>query len=935
MTMRPGLLVCSLSALAALVVVAGNAHALSFHKVTEAEVKTALSSIVAMAPADERTDFERTLGIAKYVRPIVDLEEAKCPMPIKVINATSNPMFNVKVSVSERRASAAADDRTPTVIHLPYIPAQSYVTGKITCALGTSRYGLRGSGDTYLSASPIGESSKLDDVGIRQMIRTQTDASTDGVDFSGGAEVNELDRISKRNTGLAVRSRGAGGAMVPAILSAIQSDADFKLFTTALLKTAEGAREIGLFARNSPGRANEEALVPLVAAAQPTKVGIMLEELLRDEGSRSSTLVTAATTRVCGPGQPEDARSAMWLAALGPAVRSVTARDLVLAKCGVGKEQTKARLKAAKPELLGRALDGMKGELFDVAVAAMAESKSVGAASTLLTDTQNAAKFAAVAQAAAGFVTSAPQRRELVRAVASSKPGALDETKAKWVDERLDELHAQAADGAALREIFADMARGKVSNQKVRTAAFARRKDAGAGALDPFATALDERSHPLVTSWVIGQAEAGKIDLVDLLERVGPTTRSGGSSEPDSPAVASNDDDDDDAPAPSSSARGAATATGTTKASPVPGTLFGGARISPKAESGCEASVGSADTCLGNVRHLALTKEAFNPAFVEAVKAFVENSPRDETSIKIIKELASFGIDVASVVETLCKAAPTSPSYGGYGSGASDPLNSAAALSSSAACVASVRSARGSAERWIFAGQGFRLMLAFIPFGFVALLARRRFVPVRAQLAKENAELEAVRGKAAVTTRLEGGTWDGTVNAGVTDAARWLGTDSSEEVAQAGRALAALAPETLSAVVTRVRSLATRAVETGTVTTSLVELEGLVLYLACFPGREDQPQTVRRHRAFSDGWSPHARAVLDACAADGKPKRLLSLLTMLGTDGTRSTMLVAYDSADVHLVPESLLTDGNKSGGADADARPHDHRFTTTTSSEG
>ena len=964
MTVRPLLLAGSLGALLSIVVLSGSAHALSFHKVTDAEVKTTTTGIVAMAPTEDRADYEKMLGLAVHVRPIVDLEEAKCPMPIKVINATVVPLFNVKISVSERRASAPADDRTQTVVHLPYIPAQSYVTGKITCALGTSRYGLRGSGDTFLSASPIGESSKLDEAGIREMIRTKIDASTDATEFHAGSEVNELDIILKRDSG-ARRADLGKGSILPAILEAIQKDADFKIFTTALLKSTEGARELGAFARRFPFRASVEALGPLLTAAPAAKVAIMLEELMRDDDSRTGALVTVAAARVCGPGQPEEARSAMWLSALAPKVRNIVARDVVLAKCGVGKDQTKARLKAAKGALLGRALEGMTGDLFDVAVAAMAESKSLDAASTLLTDTQNPDKFAAVAKAAAGFVTASPQRQQLLRAVASAKLGALDETKAKWCSDRLDELHAQAADGPALREIFEDMAKGKVSNDTLRTAAFARRKDAGPGALEPFVAALDERSHVLVTSWVIAQAEAGKLDLVALLNQVGPSMRSSWvdgdrntdrDTDDDVETVTGSASDDDDLPGsavgtakgaasgtakgaasamPKNAARGAATgtargaATGTAKSSLVPGTLFGGNKSASKAGSGCEASASAADACLGKVRHLALTKEAIDPVFVEAAKDFVESNPRDDTSIKVIKELAALGIDITSVVEGLCKAAPTTASHDGYGGGASDPLNSAASLNAGAACITTVRALRGSSERWLLAGQGMRLALAFVPFGFVALLARRRFVPVRAQLAKENAELEAVRGKAAVTERLEGGSWDGTITGGIADAARWLATDASEEVASAGRALAALPAETLAALVTRTRALASRAVETGTVTTCLCELDGLVLYLACFPGREDQPQTVRRHRAFAGGWSPHARAVLDACAADGKPKRMLSLISMLGTDGTRAAMFVAYDSADVHLVPESLLTDPIK---ADANARPHDHRYETSSS---
>jgi hypothetical protein len=69
-------------------------------------------------------------------------------------------------------------------------------------------------------------------------------------------------------------------------------------------------------------------------------------------------------------------------------------------------------------------------------------------------------------------------------------------------------------------------------------------------------------------------------------------------------------------------------------------------------------------------------------------------------------------------------------------------------------------------------------------------------------------------------------------------------------------------------------------------------------------------------------------AVLGACAADGKPKRVLSLVYILRTDGTRMTMLVGYDSDTLHLVPEALVAD---SAQPEDDWRTHDHRYEIST----
>jgi hypothetical protein len=185
-------------------------------------------------------------------------------------------------------------------------------------------------------------------------------------------------------------------------------------------------------------------------------------------------------------------------------------------------------------------------------------------------------------------------------------------------------------------------------------------------------------------------------------------------------------------------------------------------------------------------------------------------------------------------------------------------------------------------------------------------------VPVRAQLAKESAELAAVRGLAAVTTRLAGPKTEEALAAGMADAATFMTTDTHEEVAAAGRALASLSPERKNAILGKARAMAARAAETGNASTFLAELDGIVLYVACFAGREDQPQTVRRHPGFTDGWPEHIKGIVDACVADGRPSKVLSLVFMLGASGEKTTMLVGYDTQTIHFVPESLAAHDNE-----------------------
>lgn len=896
---------CVLCALAALLWVK-RADALSYRKITDEEMKTMANRIIAIGKAsDDKEEMKDLLDIARRVRPIVELVDAKCPMPLKVANGTNVPVFNVEISVSERRGTSGT--RIPQTFHIPYIPPKSMVTGTLACAISTYSYGYQAYGDRdiYMSATPIADHSRLDEEGIKKMLGTNVDLSTDSYDFSSTsagalARPTALDAILGRDGGAA---KTAFNPNKPSILSAIlgqltqaDEDDDFKFFVQGLLRSNDGAAALGTWLRGAPGA--HAKVTPLLATAQPAKVRALLEEIMRGSGygSGASTLVTSAVTRVCGPGQPEAERTSMWLAALGKDVTSEAMRATVLEKCGVGKEQTRARLKAAKPEQLGRALDGMSGELFDIAVSAMTESKSFGAASTLLAGTQNNEKFLAVSNAALGFVTPS-QKELLLRNVASGATGALDGAKAKWLSAQLDELHTTAADGPLLRQILGDMAKGLVSNAAVRKVAYARWKDAGKDAFDPFMTALASRSHVLAPEWIRSQAEAGKLDLVELLSTVG-----GASAAPTDDTVATAEDDDDDSHA--------------AKPTPKAAGRLGATKTSANT---CHADAKSADACLAAVKGLELSKEAIDPAFAEAVSAFLRTSPRDHVAAKVATELAAIGVDMSDAVDALCKAAPSDPGRWGYGSGAEDPLTTAAALNAGHPCIATVKSARASAERWIAAGIGFRVTLALVPFGFVGLFARKRFVPVRAQLAKESAELAAVRSEAAVALRLSAPKTEEALAAGLTDAATFLSTDKNEEVAGAGRALGALSPERRSAILGQTRSLAKRAAETGNAATMLAELDGLVLYVACFAGREDQPQTVRRHAGFTGGWPEHIKGIVGACVADGRPDKVLSLVFMLGASGEKTTMLVGYDTPSIHFVPESLAAHDNE--------LTHGHRY--------
>ncbi len=179
--------------------------------------------------------------------------------------------------------------------------------------------------------------------------------------------------------------------------------------------------------------------------------------------------------------------------------------------------------------------------------------------------------------------------------------GALDEYKSKWVERNLDELHAQAVRRRAYRQILADMAASKVSNVAIRKLAYARRKEAGAGALEPFRLALTGGHGASVSpTWAIAKADASELDLVEVIDSL---RQAAGISQP----------------ASSGSNNGAA----------------GGGN--------CQASAAYADRCLSALGNIGLTKEDARTVVHRCRVCFIRNNPSDVKGGSRDQEARSLG----------------------------------------------------------------------------------------------------------------------------------------------------------------------------------------------------------------------------------------------------------------------------------------------------
>ena len=96
------------------------AHALSYRKITDEEMKTMANRIIAIGKGgDDKEEMKDLLDLARRVRPIVELVDAKCPMPLKVANGTNVPVFNVAKPLLQRKLPDQPPFRLYEVVREP------------------------------------------------------------------------------------------------------------------------------------------------------------------------------------------------------------------------------------------------------------------------------------------------------------------------------------------------------------------------------------------------------------------------------------------------------------------------------------------------------------------------------------------------------------------------------------------------------------------------------------------------------------------------------------------------------------------------------------------------------------------------------------------------------------------------------------------------
>jgi hypothetical protein len=101
------------------------------------------------------------------------------------------------------------------------------------------------------------------------------------------------------------------------------------------------------------------------------------------------------------------------------------------------------------------------------------------------------------------------------------------------------------------------------------------------------------------------------------------------------------------------------------------------------------------------------------------------------------------------------------------------------------------------------------------------------------------------------------------------------------------------------------REVATRAIAGGELRSALVRLDEALAYLLVFPGRREDPRTLRRYEVLSEGWRAHAAALREAAGGAAAPP-LVALLYFLGLDAREGSLLVACEGDRGSRFPEEL-----------------------------
>ncbi|MEP7120876.1 MAG: hypothetical protein ABJE95_08205 [Byssovorax sp.] len=829
-------------------------RASALETLSDAEIEAMITSLARKVAADTEGDgppidaakANLLIRLKTRSQALIDVD-ASCPITGTVANLSAHPLFNVVVTATESMTKTGAG--IESTIHLAYLPAKSLARVSFPCKTSSLGYGTK-----YISGDGFGPATPLTPEGVDDMLVQPADCAASRTGTFSAADVK--------------------GTIADQVMEDIDDKAAFTDLVTALLKTERGGAVVGRSAAR--GSSGEKALwlAPLIGGATHAAAASAFDAMIIGGLDMTSKPMKPILDKLCGAGQPELDRAALWTRALaGIPGATAEARAAILKKCAGTAAQTGARLKMASAPQLAAALDALDGAGFDAALSATdGPPIRVAAIAGLLRATRDAKKLATVTHRypLAGFTTGAAIR-ELVLGVAVAASGALDAEKAALVAGGLDRLHELAAPeaDALAGELMALVAQGKIVAEPIRAVISEHAAGAGDAVTTALAAVVRDESRVLAPDWLMARAAEKKLDLLAFLTLNRASLRT------------------------------------------------------------CDTSLSELQECLTLLPTAApgLSREAFTPAFVAATLAMINAVDGADDVASLAKSAAAVGLDPKPIVDGLCSKADkaaraTKPDL----STAEALLSAAISIEPAATCVGEVRSGmrwRGITDAGSVALR-FLVLMVIIALGTVYI--RRSWSTVRGKIREANKEVENAQADGGGERRLDAATWTPEITAGIADLAQSLEGETSPDLRAAATLLREIPAEARGEIVRRARLAANTTLRTGDVSSLLVKLPSALVYVVCFAGRAEQPQTVRRHAAFRDGWEAHAARVREA-AAEGSPGLpLLGLLFFLHADAVKGTLLIALEGDDVHVVPERLLGEREARGRAGQISRNH-HDF--------
>jgi hypothetical protein len=201
------------------------------------------------------------------------------------------------------------------------------------------------------------------------------------------------------------------------------------------------------------------------------------------------------------------------------------------------------------------------------------------------------------------------------------------------------------------------------------------------------------------------------------------------------------------------------------------------------------------------------------------------------------------------------------------------------------------------------------LALLLLALTGIALYSRSEWRTLRYILFRRLTGLAELERAGLVASHLEPARWDAGFRS-------WLERARGDVERAAGPAARA-AFEALSAagptLAPRVREMAEQAMVHGAIRSSLIRLDGVLVYVLACPGRPEDRRAWRRCETLAEGWTAHATALRRAAMdrpGDGPDgdvaPPLVALIAFLGLDARDGMLLVAIEGDGEHLGPAIL-----------------------------